>query len=90
MQRGLNFLFSQIYKQIDTIQNVKQKYTEDKDLMKNVVLLQNDQYFQQRVQDFKWTGGFTLTLITFQGWFLDEKLCQAIDINVKNVCSFEC
>lgn len=48
MQRRLNFLFSPRYKQTDTIQNVQQKYAEDKDLKKNVVLLKDDQYFQQK------------------------------------------
>lgn len=74
MQRRLNFLFSPRYKQTDTIQNVQQKYAEDKDLKKNVVLLKDDQYFQQKVHDIKWTSAFTLTLITFQGWFLAEKI----------------
>lgn len=67
-------MFSQRYKQIDMIQNIQQKYTEDKNLKKNVVLLQDDQYFQRRVHDIKWTRSSTLTLITFQGWFLDEKI----------------
>lgn len=53
MQRRLNFLFSPRYKQTDTIQNVQQKYAEDKDLKKNVVLLKDDQYFQQKVHDIK-------------------------------------